>query len=187
MSDEWRAQIERLPDQIREFYDAYFSELRRQLEGPDVFVEAVPEHMKGYKRIVVVGGSNGLIVVHFPIEMDISIDLEDGTNLLYLPAEPDANDDRYEFTVIPNSPVSEIAKAVSGGEEIDLGVVPGVPWGVMGFSSPQQKVDPSTGSLAWQAPWTRLVAADSSSLSYFEDPERARAEAREDIEPYIQQ
>ena len=41
--------------------------------------------------------------------------------------------------------------------------------------------------VAWEAPWTRLVAVDLNSLRYFEDPGRARAEARADVEPYLRQ
>jgi len=36
-------QYEKLATQIPEFYGAYFSELRNQLERPDVFAEAVAD------------------------------------------------------------------------------------------------------------------------------------------------
>ena len=82
-----------------------------------------------------------------------------------------------------------LANFIGGGEDIEIGIDPGTPWGVKGYSRPQQRVDTSGGSaeLTWQAPWTRIVVADFYSLHYFEDPQHARAEAREDVEPYIRQ
>lgn len=188
LSDLLRAQQEKLLTQIPEYYRVYFSELRSQLEKPDVFAEAVPDWMRGYKRVVAVGGRDGLVVVHFPMEMEVSIDRDDGTNLLRFPSELDAGDNTYEFMQFPGESVSVLANFIGGGEDIEIEIEPDVPWGVKGFSRPQQRVATSSelAELAWQAPWTRLVAADFYSLHYFEDPERAKAEAREDVEPYIQ-
>jgi hypothetical protein len=58
---------------------------------------------------------------------------------------------------------------------------------VKGYDRPQQIADTSgeLAELSWQAPWTRIVAADLFSLIYFSDPESAREEARREVEPYI--
>ncbi len=183
------SQQERLLAQIPEYYRVYFSELRSQLERSNVLAEAVPDWMRGYKRVVAVGGRDGLVVAHYPVEAEASVDMEDGTNLLRMLAEPDASEDRYKFFQLPSLPVRDLVNYVGGGEDIEIEIEPDVPWGVRGFSRPQQKVDTSGefAELAWQAPWTRIVAVDFYSLHYFEDPERARAEAREDVEPYIHQ
>ena len=184
------AQQEQLLTTLPEYYRAYFSELRSQLERPEVFDEAVPEHMRGYKRIISVGGRDGLLVVHVPIEKEV-IFSEKGTGkrLGYFPAELSANDDRFEFMQIPEESVSVLANLIGGGEDIELDIPNDTSWGIRGFSSPQQRIDTSgeAAELSWEAPWTRLVAADFYNLHYFEDQERARAEAREDAEPYIQQ
>lgn len=182
-----RVQQERLTTKIPEYYRAYFSELRSQLERPDVFTDAVPDWMRGYKRVVAVGGRDGLVVVHFPRQTGISIDRTDGTNLLHFPSEPDANDDSYEFITFPSESVSALANFIGGGEDIEIGLEPDMPWGAKGFTAPQQAVNVAgeRAELAWSAPWTRMVATDFYSLGYWEDPERARAEAREDIEPYV--
>jgi hypothetical protein len=182
-----RAQQERLTTQIPEYYRGYFSELRSQLERPAVFEEAVPDWMRAYKRVVCVGGRDGLIVVHFPREIEISISRDDGTELLVFPSEPDTDDDTYEFIQFPKESVSVLANFIGGGEDIEIGIEPDVPWGVKGFARPQQAIDANAGELAWEAPWTRMIAADLNSLHYFEDPERARAEAREEVEPFIHQ
>ena len=119
-----------------------------------MFAEAVPDWMRGYERVVVVGGRDGLVVAHFPIEMEISIDRDDGTSLFRFPSEPDADDDTYDFITFPEGSVSVRANLIGGGEDIEVGIDPGVPWGVAGFSGPQQGVDSSgeLAELAWQAP-----------------------------------
>ena len=98
-----RAQMERLPDQVRGYYGAYFSELRGQLHRPDVFSRAVPEYMKGYKRVVSVGGRDGLLVVHFPVETEVSFNLDDGSNLHTFASIPSAMHDLHEFITSPVS------------------------------------------------------------------------------------
>jgi predicted nucleic acid-binding protein len=183
-------QQERLHTTLPEYYRTYFVELRSQLERPDVFDEAVPEHMRGYKRVISVCGRDGLLVVHVPIEKEI-IFTERGTGkrLEHFPAELSADDDRFEFIQFPEESVGVLANFIGGGEEIDLDIPTNTSWGIKGFSSPQQRIDTSgeVAGLSWEAPWTRLVAADFNSLHYFEDLERAKAEAWEDVEPYIQQ
>lgn len=182
-----RAQQERLTTKIPEYYRAYFSELRSQLERPDVFTDAVPDWMGSYKRVVAVGGRDGLIVVHFTRDTEITIHRDDGTNLLRFPSEPDADDDSYEFITFPSESVSVLANFIGGGEDIEIDIDPDMPWGAKGFTAPQQAVSVTgeRAELAWSAPWTRMVAADFNSLGYWEDPERARMEALEDIGPYV--
>jgi len=182
-----RIQMEGLSTQIPEFYSAYLSELRSILARPGVFAEAVPDWMRGYKRVVSVGGQDGLVVVHFPIETEVSINRDDGTSLLRFPSTPDADQDVFEFLQLPRESVSVLANFIGGGEDIDIDIEPNVPWGAKGFARPQQRVDMEAAELSWEAPWTRLMAVDFNSLSYFADPEQARAEAREDAEPYLQQ
>lgn len=181
-----RARLERLPTEIKQYYGAYFSELRSQLARHDLFSGAVPDFLKGYKRIISIGGNDGLVVVHFPIELETTFSETDtGRILVRFPSVPNAEEDAFEFITFPGEPVSTLVNFISEGEDIDIDISPGVPWGAKGFDSPQQKIDPDTGQLAWQAPWTRIVAVDFYSLDYFGDPERARAEARQDVEPYI--
>lgn len=189
MSDEshnLETQLQALPGQIEEFYDAYYSELRRGLARSDVFSEAVPEFLKGYKRVLTVGGTDGVVVAHFPVEWEITVSGKgSGEVLLKFSSEPDAARDTYDFAAPFQLPARELAESLSGEEDIGLGISPGVPWGVIGFSSPQQKIDATTGELAWKAPWTRLICADFNSLHHWGDPKRAETEAREDLDPYI--
>jgi hypothetical protein len=185
-----RTQLERLPEQIRKYYDTYFSTLRGELARPDLFFEAVPAFLKGYKRVLTLGGKDGVVVAHFPIELEITIsDRGSGEILLRFPSEQAAAEDSYEFVAPFDLSVSELLELISGGENIGAGISSEeVPWGygVAGvFNTPQQAVDPDTGRLAWQAPWTRLAFADFNHLYFWEDTERASEEAWKDVEPYV--
>jgi hypothetical protein len=186
-NEELNVQRTRLLAQIPEYYDTYFSELRSQLQGPNLFSEAIPAFLRGYKRVVSVGGSDGIVVAHFPAELEITMSETDGENvLMQFLSVPNAKEDTYEFLQFPGSPVKNLATFISGGEDVGLEIPLGeVFWGVRGFNAPQQKIDSTTGELTWQAPWTRLVCADLYHLRYWEDTERARREAREDVEPYV--
>ncbi len=180
-------QYEKLATQIPEFYGAYFSVLRNQLERPDVFAEAVPDWMRGYKRVVTVRVRDGVVVVHFPRELEVTVEGDDGTTLLRFPSEPDAVDDTYEFLTFPEESANALAKFIGGGGDIEIDIEPDVAWGVKGYDKPQQMADTSgaLAELSWQSPWTRIVAADLFSLIYISDPESAKEEARRDVDPCI--
>jgi hypothetical protein len=181
-----RAQLENLPGQIERFYDVYFSELRKGLSRSDLFSEAVPGFLKGYKRVLALGGRDGVVVAHFPVGLGFTVSGKDsGKVLLRFSSEPRANEDVYEFAAPFDLPVRDLAEAISGEEDIGLEISAGVPWGVIGFAAPQQKVDVTTGRLVWEAPWTRLTCADFNSLHFWRDPGQARREAHEDLEPYV--
>lgn len=194
-NEDLHTRLERLPGQIREYYGAYFSTVRNELARPDLFFMSVPAFLKGCKRILTLGGTDGVVVAHFPIELKITVsDKSSGDILLRFPSVQAATEDSYEFVAPFELSVSELLELISGakplrGEEVGGGISSGdVPWGygVAGvFNAPQRALDPDTGSLAWQAPWTRLAFADFNHLQFWEDAERAREEAREDIEPYV--
>lgn len=186
-NEELEAQKKRLAPQIAEYYDTYFSELRSQLQRPDVFYEAIPEYLKGRKRIISIGGEDGLAIAHFPTELEFTMSrADDGSTLVKYPSVINASEDFYEFLQLPEMSMSVIVTLLSEGEDIGLEISPeDMPWGVGGFNAPQQSVDTKSGELVWQAPWTRLICADLYHLRYWEDVERAVREAKEDIEPYV--
>jgi hypothetical protein len=183
--DDVQDQLNKVPQWIREYYGAYFAELRAQLERPDVFAAAVPDWMRGYKRVISVIGSDGVLVIHAPVEIEFSIPRDDGSMFVHYPALPSAMNDLYHFMAISEEPISVLANFMSSDVDIELSIQPGVSWGVKGHNTPQQRIDPSSGELLWVAPWSRLVAADSNHLRYWEDPESAREEAKTDVAPYI--
>jgi hypothetical protein len=180
------AQLGRLPAQITRYYDAYFSELRKELERLDLFSEAVPDFLKGYKRVLTIAGTDGIVVAHYPVALEITwSDRGSGEVLIRFPSEPNAEEDRYEFLAYRYVSASELVTLVSGGEDADIEISADVSWGVKGFDQPQVKIDLDTGRLAWQAPWTRLLCADFNHLFYFQDTERAKRAAREDVAPFV--
>lgn len=186
--EEQSAQLERQLAQIIEYYDTYFSELRHQLRRPDLFSEAIPEFLKGFKRVISIVGGDGIVIVHFPIEQQITFRATGGGNVLTrFSSVLDAEEDSYEAIQFPSSSrVHDLVKLVSGGEDVGFDIPPGeLVWGIRGFNVPQQKVDTTTSEVTWQAPWTRLVTGDSYHLRYWENTERAKREAKADIEPYV--
>jgi len=144
--------------------------------------------MRGYKRVVTRRVRDGVVVVHFPRELEVTVEGDDGTTLLRFQSEPDAEDDTYEFLTFPKESASALANSIGGRRDIEIDIEPDVAWGVKGYDRPQQMADTSgeLAELSWQSSWTRIVAADLYSLIYFSDPESAKEEARRDAEPYIQ-
>jgi hypothetical protein len=169
---ELREQKNRLPAQIVGYYDTYYYELRRRLQHPDLLSMAVPEFLKGFKRVMSIGGADGVVVAHFPIDLEISFsEVGTGRKLLSFPSVPNAEEDSYEFVQFPDIPVSNLVELISG-EDIGIGNLPeGESWSVRGFNAPQLKADSTTGEMTWQAPWTRLAIADLYHLRWWESIE----------------
>ncbi len=184
-----RTRLAKLPEQIRKYYAIYSSELRKELSRPDLFSKAVPDYLRGYKRVVSIGGKDGLIVVHFPIELEINISQTDtGKLLVRFPSVSDAKEDAYEFITFPGSPVIDLISLVSDRQDISDVMPSETDWGigVAGvFNKPAQQADLDTGQVTWQASWTRLAFADINHLHFWEDTNRAKWEAKQDVKPYV--
>lgn len=184
-----QAELERLPGQIRKYYCAYFSELRSQLASPDLSSEVVPDYLKGYKRVISIGGQDGVMVVHFPAELDITFsDLDTGKILVRFPSVLNPKEDTFEFITFPDLLVRDLVTFISGEEDVGVDILSSVIWGtgVAGeFTEPQLKINPDTGQIIQRVPWTRLDFADFNHLYFWVDTERAKRKAKEEISPYI--
>jgi Domain of unknown function (DUF4926) len=185
-----RARLEKLRGQVTKYSGTYLAELRNGLARPDLFFEAIPNYLKGYKRVISIGGRDGLVVAHFPIELEITMSQTDtGKILVCFPRILDATEDTFEFITFPGSPVRNLVRFISGREEVEAETFPGKASRGAGvaavFNAPLQEFDLDTGRLTWQAPWTRLAYADFSHVHFWQDTERAKWEAREDIKPYV--
>lgn len=182
-------QLARLPRQIKEYYVTYFSELRNELGRDHLFAKAIPDYLRGYKRVISIGGRDGLIVVHFPAELEITVSKTDtGELLIQFPSVLDAQEDVFEFVTFPNSSVKDLISFVNDGEDINDVMPSDTQWGlgVAGvFDRPAQKADLDTGQITWIASWTRLTFADFNHLHFWEDADRAKWEAKKDTEPYV--
>ena len=63
--------LEELREQITEYYETYYAELRSQLTNYDtVTFQSVPEVFKGHRRIVTELGQDGVVVTHWPSGQD---------------------------------------------------------------------------------------------------------------------
>ena len=88
--------LEELREQITEYYETYYAELRSQLTGHDpATFQSVPEVFKGYRRIVTELGRDGVVVTHWP-----------------------SSRDSFEFHISPDSEAKELAAVHCGGEQI---------------------------------------------------------------------
>ena len=66
-----RQNLEELREQITEYYETYYAELRSQITGHDpATFQSVPDVFKGYRRIVTELGQDGVVVTHWPSSQD---------------------------------------------------------------------------------------------------------------------
>jgi glutamate mutase epsilon subunit len=63
--------LEELREQITEYYETYYAELRGRLSDHSVGLAAsVPDHLKGYRRIVTELGEDGAVISHWRAGQD---------------------------------------------------------------------------------------------------------------------
>src|ERR671916_3531329 len=59
--------LEELKEQITEYYETYYAELRDRLSDHTLGLSiSVPDHLKGYRRLVTELGEDGAVVSHWP-------------------------------------------------------------------------------------------------------------------------
>ncbi|QYJ17138.1 hypothetical protein Rxycam_02977 [Rubrobacter xylanophilus DSM 9941] len=152
--------LEVLRQEITEYYQTYYAELRSRLQDHELAIpsRAVPEHLKGYRRVVTVMGRDGLVVTHWP----------------------NAWGDEFEFHLSPEKPVRELVAEECAGERV-LDYAPGTDFGIREMTEPLRLV--MEGREVWRAPWTRLEV--SSRLDAWRDMGRARRAALEDLVRYV--
>lgn len=151
--------LEALRQEITEYYQTYYAELRSRLADHDLAIPAaaVPEHLKGYRRVVTVLGQDGVVVTHWPNPWG----------------------DTFEFHLSPGRPVRELVAEECAGERV-VDYPPGTDFGIREMTEPLRLV--MDGREVWRAPWARLEV--SSRIDAWRDVERARRAAREDLVRY---
>ncbi len=151
--------LEELRLQVTEYYETYYSELRSRLGDHELAIPhgAVPDSLKGYRRIVTELGKDGMVVTHWS----------------------DASDS-FDFHISPDKTAGELVAGQCGGEEI-LDYEPGEEFGTYQIPEPLQLV--VDGEVVWTAPWKRLDV--SSRLDAWEDPDGAREAARENLAAFV--
>ena len=150
-------ELEELREQITEYYETYYAELRSRLSDHSTGLAAsVPDHLKGYRRVVTELGEDGIVVSHWP-----------------------AGQDHFDFHISPEKTTMDLVAGLCAGEQI-LDYEPGGDFGLFQIPEPLQLV--VDDSVVWVAEWTRLDI--SGRTDAWLDPEAARVAAREDLQPY---
>lgn len=150
--------LEDLRDQITDYFETYYAELRSSFStlGP-VEHAALPEFLRGYRRVVTEMGLDGVVITHWP-----------------------AGQDSFDFHISPERSAADLAAGQCAGERI-LDYAPGEDFGSYELTEPLKlAVD---DRVVWVAPWTRLDV--SSSLEIWSDAQRARQAARTDLQQHL--
>lgn len=156
-SDLTAQNLEELREQITEYYETYYAELRSQLTGHNpATLQSVPDVFKGYRRIVTELGQDGVVVTHLP-----------------------SSQDSFDFHISPDRMAKDLAAEHCGGEQI-IDYPPGSDFGTYEIAEPLQLV--VDDGVVWVAQWTRLEI--SSRLHAWLDIDQARTAARNDLLPY---
>lgn len=151
--------LQELKEQITEYYETYYAELRSQLTSHDsTTFQSVPEALKGYRRIVTELGQDGVVVTHWP-----------------------SGQDSFDFHISPDSMAKDLAAEHCGGEQV-IDYPPGSDFGTYEITEPLKLV--VDDSVVWVARWTRLEV--SSRLDAWQSTDQARTTAREDLRPYAE-
>jgi hypothetical protein len=151
--------LERLREQITEYYETYYAELRTRLSDySSPLPHSVPDHFKGYRRIVTELGSDGAVISHWP-----------------------AGQDSFDFHISPERTAKELAAELCAGEQI-LDYPPGSDFGFYQLTEPLQLV--ADDRVVWVSEWKRMDI--SSRIEVWESPDAARKAVEEDLLPYAQ-
>lgn len=155
--DETAGGLEDLKRKITDYYQTYYQELLSRLSSYDGLNSyLVPEHLKGYRRVITQLGDDGAVVTHWP-----------------------EGQDAFDFHLSPGKPVRDLVTEQCGGQEI-LEYEPGEDFGVLELDEPLQlEMD---GRTVWTSGWTRMEV--TSRLDIWDDPALARKAAVETLSPY---
>jgi hypothetical protein len=147
--------LEQLREQITEYYETYYAELRTRLSDHTPPL-SVPDHFKGYRRIVTELGKDGLVITHWP-----------------------AGQDSFDFHISPERTAKDLAAEQSAGEQI-LDYPPGSDFGFYQIAEPLQLV--VDDQVVWVTEWQRMEI--SSRIDVWQDANLARKAVEEDLLPY---
>lgn len=150
--------LEDLREQIIEYYETYYAELRSGFSNLGSVERAtVPDFLRGYRWIITEMGSDGVVITHWP-----------------------ARQDSFDFHISPDYRAKDLAAEQCGGEKI-LDYSPDEDFGAYKLTEPLKLV---VGiQEVWRASWTRLDI--SSKIDTWSDADKARRTAWEDLAPYL--
>ena len=147
--------LEQLREQITEYYETYYAELRTRLSDYASPLP-VPDHFKGYRRVVTELGSDGAVITHWP-----------------------AGQDSFDFPLSPKRMAKDLAAEHCAGEQV-LDYPTGSDFGFYQIAEPLQLV--VDDRVVWVSEWKRMDI--SSRLDVWQDANLARKAVEEDLLPY---
>lgn len=150
-------ELEALRNQITDYFETYYSELRSRLSDHSLNLSSVPEHFRGQREIITELGNDGAVITHWP-----------------------AGQDSFDFHIAPESSAKELAAEQCGGTEI-LDYQPGEDFGF--YEIPEPLKLEMNGEVVWTSEWTRMQI--SSRFEVWSDPDDARRAVEEDLQPYM--
>jgi hypothetical protein len=149
--------LEELREQITEYYETYYAELRTRLsDHSSPLSYSVPDHFKGYRRIVTELGNDGAVISHWP-----------------------AGQDSFDFHISPEKAAKDLAAELCAGEQV-LDYPRGSDFGFYQITEPLQLV--VDDRVVWVSEWKRMDI--SSRFDIWQSPDEARKAVEEDLLPY---
>lgn len=144
--------LEGLKDQLTDYYQTYYAELRSQLsDWNQAALGSLPEGLAGHKRIVAVLGKDGIVVTHWP-----------------------SGQDSFDFHISPEKTAQDLVAEQCGGERL-LDYPPGTDFGTYEIGEPLRLV--VDGQTVWTSEWTRMEIASRPDAWLSTDEAREAAVA----------
>jgi len=173
-----RGKVNRLHYDVKQYFRAYFKELRKQIAAHDPNFEKVPHWFKGGRKVETIVCKDGAVVIHWPYDMETMTypDKPDSFPLFHMPDElVKERVARYELlwpdpTTLP-----------SGWSPLIPNYAPGEGFKPGHWPEPRRRLTPwenQDKDIVEHDKWTRLDYTPASRLEVWRDVERARRQAR---------
>jgi hypothetical protein len=154
--------LERIRHEVVRYFTAYYAELRAEMEKRDP--NAKFDYLRGYRHILFELGNDGAVIIHRKAESD---------------------KDTFAFNVVENKMVRELSAAkalktpggITKGLHFDYAL--GEDFGENTYLGPLVQQE---GDLHYRTDWVQLDYASFAHLDRWRDEDRAREDARQDLE-----
>jgi hypothetical protein len=153
--------LERIREEVIQYFRAYHSELRNEIEKHP---SSVPEYIQGQKHILFEFGNDGIVITH---------------------RRNQGNEDTFEFNIVQNTPVKDLvaAKALKtpkgATKSVHLDYNFGEDFGENTYLGPLVQQE---GDLYYHTDWVQLDYASWVHLDRWRDEAHARKEERQDFQ-----
>ena len=162
-----KVDLERLREEVMRYFRAYYAEFREEIEKRDP--EAKLDYLRGRRRVVFELGKDGALITHFPTEDD---------------------EDTFEFVLPRDKMVRELADDMAlktprgASKRIHFDYSLGEDFGQNTYLGPlvHQEKDLHYRTLHYRTNWVQLDWASWVHLDRWRDADRAKEDARLDLD-----